>query len=451
MSIHSLYEMSRRSFGVFTAQMNVAGQNIANANTPGYTRRRLVLGTEGPGRGGILMQAQGGVGAGVSAERLERMRDGLLATAANDARTGLGAADEEARLLATLEGAFGVGSGASLQDVMAGFWNAWSDVANNPTDTGARTTLLSQTESLTAAFHRLDDGITQLASDTQTALGDGVGQVNSLLSEIADLNVSIRDARSAGSPDLAAEDRRDAAVAELSAFAPVRVSDDADGYTVSIAGMAAVQGDQALGLSLDVPPDVAVAEVRFEGTDVTFPATAGGSLGAQLTTLRETLPETRAALDALTAGLVADVNAAHNAGYGLDGSTSLDFFDPAGLTAGSIRLSDDIGDPASIAASGAPDAPGDSSVATALAALREGFDEQAIDLTTGIGGKLRAARTAAGAQAAVVDHLAAMEAGVSGVSIDEEMTHLIEAQHAFAAAARVLTTADEMMETILAL
>ena len=451
MSINRLYEMSRRSFSVFSAQMNVAGQNIANANTPGYARRRLKLGTEGPGRNGLLMPNSGGVGSGVTAQRLERMRDGLLATAANDARTGLGGADEETRLLATLEGSFGVGSGASLQDAMNGFWNGWSDLANNPTDGGVRTTLLGQAGTLAATLRRLDGGITRLAGETQTALGEGVGQVNGLLDEIASLNVSIRASRAAGSPDLAAEDRRDAAVAELSAFAPVRVSDGADGYTVTIGGMAAVQGDQALGLTLDVPPDVAAPGVRFEGTDVAFSPSSGGSLGAQLTTLRKTLPDTRAALDGLAASLVADVNAAHSVGYGLDGSTGLTFFDPAGVTAGSIRLSDDVSDPASIASSGAPDAPGDSSVASALAALREGFDAQAIDITAGIGGKLRAARSAAGAQAAIVDHLAAMEAGVSGVSIDEEMTNLIEAQHAFAAAARVLTTADEMMDTLLAL
>jgi flagellar hook-associated protein 1 FlgK len=444
MSINRLYEMSRRSFGVFSAQMNVAGQNIANANTPGYARRRLTLGTEGPGRNGLLMPNSGGVGSGVTAQRLERMRDGLLATAANDARTGLGGADEETRLLATLEGSFGVGSGASLQDVMSGFWNGWSDLANNPTDGGVRSTLLGQADTLAATLRRLDDGITRLAGETQTALGESVGQVNGLLDEIAGLNASIRASRAAGLPDFAAEDRRDAAVAELSAFAPVRVSDGSDGYTVTINGMAAVQGDQALGLTLDVPPDVAVAGVRFEGTDVAFSPSSGGSLGAQLKTLQKTLPDTRAAL-------VADVNAAHGAGYGLDGSTGLNFFDPAGVTAGSIRLSDDVSDPAAIAASGAPDAPGDSSVASALAALREGFDTQAIDITAGVGGKLRAARSAAGAQAAIVDHLAAMEAGVSGVSVDEEMTNLIEAQHAFAAAARVLTTADEMMQTLLSL
>ncbi len=449
MSIQNLYRLSRRSFGVFSAQMNVAGQNVANAGTPGYSRRRLMVAPVGPPRGGVQMRPAFAVGGGVSAQSLERVRDGLLASASGDARTGLGGADEETRLLSALEGTFGVGSGASLQDVMGGFWNAWSDLANNPTDTGVRTTLLSQAETVADTVGDLDANLARLAGETQTALGQSVGEVNGLLDEIAALNTQISAASAAGSPDLAAEDRRDAAVAELAAFVPVEVSSDGNGYTVTIDGMVAVQGDEARGLTLDTPTG-GPAAVRFEGTTVAF-ASSEGQVGAQLRTLNDTIPATRAALDEFAAALVTQVNDAHAAGFGLDGSTGLNFFDPAGLTAGSVRLSDDLDDPAKIAASGALGEPGNSDVALALAGLRTGFDEQVVDLVSGVGAKLRAAKTAANGHFAVVSHLDAMQRGVSGVSLDEEMTNLLEAQHAYAAAARLLTTADEMMQTILAL
>lgn len=451
MSIQNLYRLSRRSFSVFSAQMNVAGNNIANASTPGFSRRRLGLTPMGyPMRGVQMGSPFPTVGSGVSAQSLERMRDGLLASSANEARSGLGGADEETRLLGALEGLFGVDSGASLQDAMGGFWSAWSDLANNPTDTGVRTTLLSQTETVADTLNDLDTNINRLAGETETALGDSVGQVNGLLDEIAALNAQINAAGAAGSPDLAAEDRRDAAVAELSAFVPVRVSSEDDGYAVTINGMMAVQGNQAQGLTLDTPTG-GPATVRFEGTDVSFSSSSDGEIGAQLRTLNETIPETQAALDAFTESLVTTVNEKHAGGFGLDGSTGLNFFDPAGLTAGSIRLSDDLDDPAKIAASGALDEPGNSDVALVLSGFRETFDEQIVDIIAGVGTKLQAARTAAGGHAAVVSHLDAMQRGVSGVSVDEEVTHLIEAQQAFAAAARVLNTADEMMETILSL
>ncbi len=450
MSLSSLYAMSRRSFSVYTAQMSVAGQNIANAGTPGYSRRRLALSPLGPPRSGIQMRgAQPSIGGGVSATHLSRMRDGLLDSAASDARTGLGGSAEETRLLGAMEGLFGVGSGGSLQDTMGGFWDAWGDLANNPTDLGVRSTLLGQAETAAAALNDLDDNLTRLAAETETGLSDSIDQVNGLLDEIASLNTQIQTAQAAGSPDLAAEDRRDAAVAELSAFVPVDVTPGDDGYTVTISGMAAVQGDQASGLTLDRDGD-GPPSVRFEGTEVGF-TSPDGAIGAQLRTLNETIPETRGALDAFAARLVTDVNAAHAAGYGLDGSTGLSFFDPDGLTAGSIRLSDDMGDPAAIAAASDPEAPGDSGVALLMGGLREGFDDELIGIVSGVGSKLSAARTAAKGHAAVANHLDALARGVSGVSIDEEMTHLIEAQRAFEAAARVLNTADEMMQTILAL
>ncbi|MEM1042290.1 MAG: flagellar hook-associated protein FlgK [Bacteroidota bacterium] len=450
MSIQNLYRLGQHSFGVFSAQMNIAGQNIANAATPGYSRRRLTLATIGPpGRGPQFGSSFPTVGVGVSAERLERMRDGLLVSAADDARTRFGGADEEARLLGAVEGLFGVGSGASLQDTMGDFWNAWSDLAGNPTDTGVRTSLLSQAETVAGTLNDLDSNLNRLAGETQTALGESVGEVNGLLDEIAALNTQIRAAQAAGSPDLAAEDRRDAAVAALSAYVPVSVSEESDGYAVTIDGMIAVQGDQALGLTLDTAPGEP-ASVRFEGTTVAFSA-SDGKVGAQLRTLNETIPGTRDALNSFTEALVTEVNAKHAAGFGLDGSTGLNFFDPAGLTAGSIQLSSDLDDPAKIAASGVLGELGNSDVALALAKLREGFDQQVVDLVSGVGTQLRAAQTAANGHASVVSHLDAMARGVSGVSIDEEMTYLLEAQQAFAAAARIINTAEEMMDTLLAL
>jgi flagellar hook-associated protein 1 FlgK len=460
MGLRNLYEMSRRSFTVFSAQMNTAGQNIANVNTPGYARRRLQLEPADPMTTGILMRrgANGAIG-GVSIESFERMHDSLLASASWEAQAGLGGADEEARLLGALEGVFGVGSGASLTDVMDGFWNAWSDVANNPTDVGTRNALISQTETVTATLNGLDENINRLATQTESALAGGVKQANGLLEELAELNATVRSARASGSPDLAAEDRRDAAVAELAAFAPVKVSDDPDGYHITVSGMSVLQGDEPTLFRYEPPTGTNPAAVRFGSTDVTVPSSADGTLGAQVRTLNETLPDTVAALDSFAAKLVTDVNTQHATGFGLDGVDARNFFDPAELEAGSIRISDIVrGDPSVIAAAG-PDAaapgvfpgPGDSNGANAIAGMREGFDTDSAAILSDVGAKLRGARTAAGAHAAVADHLAAMEQAVSGVSMDEEMTKLLEAQHAFAASARVLNTAEEMMQTILAL
>jgi len=106
MSIHQLIEIARRSFRVQTAAMNVAGQNIANVNTEGYSRQRIGLQADSLANRGLHTQLGPGTvtGAGVSLQTFERLRDGLLVSAGWEARSMLGSADEEQRILSALEG-----------------------------------------------------------------------------------------------------------------------------------------------------------------------------------------------------------------------------------------------------------------------------------------------------------------------------------------------------------
>ena len=260
--------------------------------------------------------------------------------------------------------------------------------------------------------------------------------------------------RAAGAPDFAAEDDRDQAIAALSAFAPVRVAAEDDGtVTLSVQGMAVVQGTTATGLTRVGPPDAAEDAVRFGGTDVAFKAgdEGNGRLGGLLRMLNDHLPETRAGLDALAARLVDGVNTAHAAGYGLDGGTGRDVFDPAGVTAATLARSADLDGPDKLALAGAPDAPGDVSVALAVADLREGVEKDAAAVVGRVGQRVQSAAGHADAAGALVNHFEGLASGVSGVSLDEEMTHLIEYQQAYAASARVITTAQNLFDTLLAL
>ncbi len=462
MSINQLIEISRRSFRVFNGAMNTVSQNIANANTPGYNRRRVTLQADSIASPGVIMPTppNTATGTGVSIQSYERVRDGLLAAAGWDAHTSLGAAQEDQRLLSALEGIFPPGEG-SLGSQLNDFWNAWDDLADNPTNNGVRLSLRSKASGLVSTLNRTDEALSLLQEGTVSVLSVGVGEMNAKLNEIGELNKSIQAARNSGSPDLVAEDKRDLLLKELSAFAPVRMQEDAEtGYTVTIHGMTAVQGDKVFEMNLDTSGPT--PRVLFGDTNVEYDAPAGedGKLGAWLRTLNQTLPDTRAALDAMTNALVTEVNALHSAGYGLDGGTGRDFFDPAALSAGSVRLSADVlGDSAAIAASGDPAAQGDNAVALGIAGLRaqpliggsDTIESFATNLVADIGASVQKASLQAVGHAAVVDHLAGMELGVSGVSLDEEMTNLIQYQQAFAASARVLDTAQQMFDTLLAL
>ncbi|MEM9665633.1 MAG: flagellar hook-associated protein FlgK [Bacteroidota bacterium] len=463
MSLFQLFEIGRRSLGAYDAAINVTGQNIANAENENYSRQRVTFGSDGISIFGNRYPTPNreALGLGVSVDRYERVRDGLLLQSSWDAQADLGSAEEEYRISTALEGLLPASGTGSLGDLLNNFWGAWNNLADNPTDLGARSAVLSRTEELASTLNRLDADLSLQAEETERTLTEGVGQVNRLLDRLGTLNGQIAASRAAGTPDFAAEDERDALVNELSSYGPVQVAqDEATGYAVKLNGMTVVQGETVLPLTLDTSGTVPT--IGFSGTSVEYQARppSDGSLGAWLRTLQDTIPALRSGLDQIAQALVTNVNAAQSSGYGLDGSTGNNLFDQAGTSASSIRLSTDVSDPRAVAASAAPNTPGDSSIALSIAALRESdlvgggtqtIDNLAIELSTDLGVRASQAQARATAATSLNDYLTGLERGVSGVDIDEELTNLIKYQQSYAAAARVINTAQEMTDTILAL
>ena len=454
--MNRLLELSRRALLTHQSAVQTAGQNVANAGVDGYSRRRLDLNATAISSTGLYSRTplHAARGTGVAAAAYERQRDALLDRAAWDSQTGLGASEEEARLLGALEGVWAAGSGGALNDQLGQFFEAWNTAANRPSDAGTRIALRSQAEAVASSLRQLYGDVEGFGAETQGALVGGVGEINDLLGQVAALNETIRTARTAGAPDLVAEDQRDQIVKALSSYMPLRVAEEADGYRLTVNGMTVVQGTTANGLRVQTPPDVPEARVTFGGSDVAYKLSKSGEdgrLGVWLRTLNQTIPDAKTGLNALAGRLVTEVNAIHAGASNQAGVTGLNFFDPDGVTAATIGLSADVDDPQAIALSASPDALGDTSPAQAIAALSEGFTSEATDLTTAIGARYQRVQTEWGGRQAVSDHLGAIAAGASGVSLDEELANLIQYQQAFAAAARVLTTAEEMMDTILAL
>ncbi len=468
MGISQIFEIGRRSLRTFRSGLNVVSHNLANAESEGYHRQRITLTGVATDSRGVVIGPPGPTdrlgGAGVGS--YERLRDRVFTSMMRDAQTGLGTGEEEARLLSGIEGAFAVGSEGSFIATLNEFWNAWSDVADNPTDIGTREALLRRSESLAATFNRVNDDLNQLRGETESALERGVADLNEKLHRIAELNQRILHAQNSGSPNYSAMDERDQLVHEVSEYVPVKVLEDQqDGYQISVNGLPAAQGTEAAELEVQnasPPPNPPDKLVYFKGTNKTFqPATNGrkdGKIGAWLRTLNDTLRTVQGDLDTLASDIVTQVNALHTAGYDLNGNPGGDFFDAAGTTAGTIRLDAAMTAPELIAAAaedpanpGNSDGPGNSDQALAIFDLREGLENEAIRIVSDVGNRLDEAQKNASAQSAVLAQAEAMERGTSGVSIDEELTKMIEYQQAFTASSRVIRTAQEMMDTLLAM
>ncbi len=254
MSINQLIELTRRSFEASTAAINTIGQNIANEQTEGYRRRRVTLRADAITSDGTQIQVPGNtsLGLGVSVQSIDSIRDQLLASSAWEARAGLGAADEESRLLAAVENLLPVNVDGSLSDVLNRFWNAWSDLANNPEDIGVRQTLLARGNALAGTLNRIGADLDRLNGQIVNDLDAAVNEFNTKLQRVAELNVSIQAGRANGAPDLVAEDERARLVSELSELAPVHVEvTELETYNITVNGVTVVQGRDFEPLTLE--------------------------------------------------------------------------------------------------------------------------------------------------------------------------------------------------------
>ncbi len=452
MSLSNLYSTARRGLLASQAATNATGNNIANAETAGYTRRAVNLRPGAPTPGGLFISSAPSSGGGVNVEGFGRVRGQLLDLAVRNSRTASGGAGEGAQLLSSLEATLAPDGGEAFLGAIGGFFDAWSDVADAPTDPGVRDALLAAGETLTRTFQNADRQLQAYGEGVQDSLVGTVDEINTVLSEVADLNVIIRTARSQGGDDLDALDRRDLLLDQLSGLAPVSIRPNENGtVTVAINGMVGVQDGEARPLRVELPPAVSEPAVYANGSSrpFTFDATQDGVLGAQLNLLTSALPAARDALDAIAADLVARVNDAHVGGTGLDGATGRTFFDPAGTTARTFALSADLTSADAIAAG--TGGPGDSSVATAIAGFGEEATGAGTKILSGIGARARSAIASAEANDAFSAHAEALRDGVSKVSLDEEMTNLIRFQQSYAASARVLQTAESLFDTLLSL
>nr|WP_272506317.1 flagellar hook-associated protein FlgK [Salinibacter ruber] len=356
-----MFDIGSTSLRAVGEKIDATSQNIANAESEGYRRRRVSLSSRSVAATGLYASngAQDVTSSGVGVEQFERVRDGMLVAARNEARSSESAAREEGRVLGVLEGALATDTDAGLSASLQGLADGFSNLANNPESQGVRESVLGRARQLTDTFGRLDQRLGELTSSTTKALASNVEKANGLLDKVASLNEQIESARAGGSPDYAAEDQRDQTVKELSKLLPVEAQENrSDGYTLTVDGMTVVQGTEATTLSTENKNDPSKpTRVEFGDTGVAFDPgeEGGGEIGAQARLLNDTLTGKQSVqdrLDTLADSVVKKVNTAHRKGADQNGDTGENFFVDKSRTAGNIELN--VDGPKDIAAVATP-------------------------------------------------------------------------------------------------
>ncbi len=451
MSLASLLSIARSAMFAQQRAMSVTAHNVANAQTPGYSRQRLELSAASP-----ELTPIGPLGRGVTEVSIERVRNTFFDSRYRSESGLLGNSATMGDFLGQVEAAVNEPSADGLAASLDGLFGSFANLANNPASSTSRSLVQQAGRRFVQQLKQLDATVHQVADGAATQMRDQVGQVNELTRRIGELNQQVLSTGGPNgtSPDL--QDQRDMLVDQLSSLVGVRVLDRSDGTIAVVAGDTMLV-DGANAQTVSVNPLAGGGFSLTTGGGGTMDPKSG-SLRALCELTTTTLPGILRQLDTLAQTLVTTVNAIHRSGYTLNGTTNTDFFDPAGVTAQSIALAPAVvasGD--AIAAAGIA-APGDGTIAQQLAALTttgvaalggRSFRDFYIDLAGVIGSDVSGASQDAQAHLAMVDQADTLRASVSGVSVDEEMVALISQQQAYTAAARIVNVANEMMQSVL--
>jgi flagellar hook-associated protein 1 FlgK len=428
MSIPTLQGLQTALSGLIAEQtaLDTTGNNIANANTEGYSRETAVLEPNAPLPIPALstLTGQGAqLGTGVNAAAITRIRNDYLDVQYRAQNSALSSASTRSEVLEQAQNALGEPSTGGIASQLSAFWTAWNSLADAPASGPAKQEVVAAGEQLASTFNELSaqlSGISHEAGEQYEALAGPGGEVENYASQIAQLNGQIKLAEGAGQQPNAMLDRRDLLLDKLSSLAQVTVTEQPDHTDTVGFGEA--------------------AKPLVEGTTVNWPQAlteaAGGQLGALLglTGPKGALTSIQASLGSVTETLASSVNAQlPKPFFSGGGATPL----AVALTAGEVRAS-------------ASTAVGANEAALAVAALRGGAGEQGYaQLVEQVGSDVRTAKDDQTNLQTTVTAINDQRQSVSGVSLDEEMTNLISFQRGYQASARTLTAMDSMLETLI--
>ncbi len=406
------------------AAIDTTSENISNANTAGYTRQRVNMVESGAITIPALTQQGGGtqLGTGVSIQDISRIRDQFLDVQYRAQNTATSNANSNASELAQVQTAINEPSSDGLQSVMSNFWSAWTALGTTQ-NASTLQGVVNAGQTLASTFNAVAQQMQTVqsqASQQYATLTGANGQVQQDAQQIATLNAQITQATQAGQSPNALLDQRDNLIDNLSSLAQVSVSTGSNGaVTINF-------GDASSPL--------------VSGTTVTWPQTltsaSGGQLGSLLNLSSSTGPigSMLSSLDNVAGQVISSVNALQ---------PSSPFF--TGTSASTIAVS---ANPSTVQTSSSSTSGAD--LAQSIGNLAGGTADQSYAaFVAQVGNSVQSANSTQATQQAVLTAVSNQRQSVSGVSLDEEMTNLIQFQQAYQASARVMNAINSTLDTLI--
>ncbi|MBV9606560.1 MAG: flagellar hook-associated protein FlgK [Solirubrobacterales bacterium] len=432
------------------AAIDTTGQNIANANTPGYSRQEVVETERNPLNIQALSSVTGQgsqLGLGVDITSITRERDQFLDSQYRDQNSQTSGDNTASTLLGQVQAALAEPSGSGLSTALNQFWTAWSGLQNDPTNQGAMSSVLGAGQTVAQNLNTLSGELStlesQVSSQYNTLTDATSGPVATDAKQIAALNVQISQAQTTGLNANTLLDQRDQLVDDLSQYSGVNVTQQSNGMINVSFGNAAIAAAKG---TTDATPLVNGGSVDLTDnlTDANLSG-SGGTLGSLLnlydaTTGKGQIAGYSTTLDGVAKQLVTTVNSAISTADA-SGATAPPFFNPAGTTAATIAVNSSVT---------STNPPYTAAEAGAAAKLTGGAADQAYNaFVTQIGSNVQSAQSAQQTSQSLLSAISNQRQSVSGVSLDEEMTNLINYQQAYQASARVMDAINQTLNTLI--
>jgi len=434
--------------------IEVTSNNIANVNTPGYSRQQVNLSENAPVEIGNLLY-----GTGVTQGQTTSIRDNLLERRLDQENQSASQLSSFLGPMSQVQALFNEASGSGLQTPLTAFFNSLTKLSANPSDAASRQGVITAAQNLSTAFQQDTSSLQALQSSTDVGVQQSVTQINQLTTQIASLNTQISGIVGIGQDPGAFLDQRTQLVRQLSGLVNISESDAGKGsLTITTAnGASLVVAGQSFALTTQVNPNTTYHDVYSQGTNITA-AINGGALGGQIQVRDQEIPAILNKLDTLAYNLSTSVNTQSRAGFDANGKAGVNLFtQPAAQAGAASSISVAITDPNLVAAS-SDGSVGSSGNAQALANLQNQplvNGQTPANYYSGvifqIGNDVSQAQSQQTAVGLVQQQLQDQRGAVSGVSLDQEAVNLIRYQGAYQASANVINVINQLLTATLSM
>lgn len=439
--------------GALSAEQSALSEtanNVANINTPGYSRKEPEFVENPPFVLGSLT-----LGTGVSLEKLASVRDPILEIRIQQEDGAQGQLNALVTGMKQVQAQVTSSSG-DIGSQLSALFNAISQLSTNPSSLSLRQGVLTAASNLSLTFRNTASNLTTQQSSLDQSVAQALDQVNTLTRQIAGLNAQITTLENVHRDASDFIDQRDVLIGKLAGLIDVSVIKSDSGITLTTSnGTALVAGDQSF--ALDLRADASGHEqIEAQGKDITGEISSG-QLGGLLMVRDQKIPGILARLDSMATGLANAFNAANAQGFDLNGNAGGNLFapPPAGGPGAAAAMTVAVTDPALLAAS-SDGSPGSNGNLVNFSAIHDqpvvGGNkpvEAYSQLVFQVGNEVATGSAELESSQLVLQQLQDQRGSISGVSLDEEAAHMVEYQRAYEAAARMVTTVDQMLETVI--